>query len=98
MMIKCTKSKAVCAFVVPAKGVDPDKYSTKKITNFVEWLGHTRLLLKSDNEPAVNALIQDALKTTRGNRAKAARLLNTTERILNYQVRKYGIDWQRFKA
>ena len=43
-------------------------------------------------------LIQDALKTTRGNRAKAARLLNTTKRILNYQVRKYGIDWQRFKG
>ena len=28
-------------------------------------------------------LIQDALKTTRGNRAKAARLLDTTERVLN---------------
>ena len=32
-------------------------------------------------------LIQDALKTTRGNRAKAARLLDTTERVLNYKVR-----------
>src|SRR4029450_8833281 len=36
-------------------------------------------------------LIQDALKTTRGNRAKAARLLDTTERIVNYKVRRYGI-------
>ena len=35
-------------------------------------------------------LIQDALKTTRGNRAKAARLLDTTERVLNYKVRKYA--------
>ena len=42
-------------------------------------------------------LIQDALKTTHGNRAKAARLLNTTKRILNYQVSRHGIDWQRFK-
>ena len=42
-------------------------------------------------------LIQDALKTTRGVRAKAARLLNTTDRIFNYKVRKYGIDWRRFK-
>ena len=41
-------------------------------------------------------LIQDALKTTRGNRAKAARLLDTTERVLNYKVRKYGIDAHRF--
>jgi Nif-specific regulatory protein len=43
-------------------------------------------------------LIQDALKTTRGNRAKAARLLDATERILNYKIRKYTIDVRRFKA
>jgi Nif-specific regulatory protein len=41
-------------------------------------------------------LIQDALKSTRGNRAKAARLLDTTERVLNYKVKKYGIDARRF--
>jgi len=43
-------------------------------------------------------LIQDALKTTRGNRAKAARLLDTTERVLNYKVRRLDIDHQRFKV
>jgi len=43
-------------------------------------------------------LIQDALKTTRGNRAKAARLLDTTERVLNYKVRKYAIDAHRFNG
>jgi Nif-specific regulatory protein len=42
-------------------------------------------------------LIQDALKTTRGNRRKAARLLSATERILNYKVKKYGIDCRRFR-
>jgi Nif-specific regulatory protein len=41
-------------------------------------------------------LIQDALKTTRGNRAKAARLLDTTERVLNYKVKKYEIDARRY--
>ncbi|MGE3509470.1 MAG: sigma 54-interacting transcriptional regulator, partial [Vicinamibacterales bacterium] len=40
----------------------------------------------------------DALKSAKGNRAKAARLLSTTERIFNYRVRKYGIDWRRFKG
>jgi Nif-specific regulatory protein len=53
-------------------------------------------------EDAVGAyekdLIQDALKTTRGNRAKAARLLDTTERVFNYKVRKYAIDAQRFRT
>ncbi len=43
-------------------------------------------------------LLQDALKTTRGNRAKAARLLDTTERIINYKVRRYGIDAKRFRS
>jgi Nif-specific regulatory protein len=41
--------------------------------------------------------LQDALKSARGNRAKAARLLGTTERIFNYRVRKHGIDWRRFR-
>jgi Nif-specific regulatory protein len=42
-------------------------------------------------------LLQDALKSARGNRARAARLLRTTDRIFNYKVRKLGIDWKRFK-
>jgi Nif-specific regulatory protein len=42
-------------------------------------------------------LLQDSLKSARGNRAKAARLLRTTDRIFNYKVRKLGIDWRRFK-
>jgi Nif-specific regulatory protein len=42
--------------------------------------------------------IQDALKTARGNRARAARMLNTTERILSYKVKKYEIDCDRFKS
>ena len=43
-------------------------------------------------------LLQDALKTTRGNCARAARLLDNTERVFNYKVRKYGIDARRFRA
>ena len=42
-------------------------------------------------------LLQDALKTTRGNRVKAATLLNSTERIISYKVKKYGIDCRRFR-
>jgi Nif-specific regulatory protein len=43
-------------------------------------------------------LLQDALKSARGNRARAARLLRTTDRVLNYKVRRLGIDWKRFKG
>jgi Nif-specific regulatory protein len=42
-------------------------------------------------------LIEDALKTARGSRAQAARLLKTTERILSYRIRRYGIDCRRFR-
>jgi Nif-specific regulatory protein len=43
-------------------------------------------------------LILDSLKTARGNRAHAARLLETTERIIGYKIKKYGIDCSRFRA
>ena len=43
-------------------------------------------------------LVLDALKSTRGNCARAAKLLSTTERILNYKVRKYEIDTARFRS
>jgi len=42
-------------------------------------------------------IIQDALKMARGNRAKAARLLQATPRIVNYKIRKYRIEWRRFE-
>jgi len=42
-------------------------------------------------------LIQDAMKSMRGNVAKAARLLDSTERKIGYKIRKYGIDPNKFK-
>lgn len=42
-------------------------------------------------------LIEEALRGTRGNRARAARLLQTTERILGYRIQQYGIDCSRFR-
>src|SRR5438477_13740 len=58
----------------------------------------TRVSLKDAVEAYEKDIIQDTLKTTRGNRAKAARLLDTTERVLNYKVRQLSIDYQRFKV
>jgi Nif-specific regulatory protein len=42
-------------------------------------------------------LIVDALKNNRGNRAAAARQLQTTQRILGYRVKKLGIDAGNFR-
>ena len=41
-------------------------------------------------------LIQDALKSSRGNRAKAARTLGLTERKMGLRIKKYGIDPRHF--
>ena len=42
-------------------------------------------------------LIQEALKSANGNKARAARLLDTTERILGYKIGKYNINVNRFR-
>jgi Nif-specific regulatory protein len=42
-------------------------------------------------------LIADALKSARGNRARAARLLHTTERIVGYKVKKYNLAPKRYR-
>ena len=41
-------------------------------------------------------MIEDALKMARGNRARAARLLQATRRIVNYKIEQHGIDWRRY--
>ncbi|HYA13134.1 MAG TPA: sigma 54-interacting transcriptional regulator [Syntrophales bacterium] len=51
--------------------------------------------LKNVVESQERALIIDALKETRGNQSKAAKLLGTTKRITQYKIQKFGIDpWQ----
>ena len=49
-------------------------------------------------ETLERGLIEDALKTCRGNRSQAARLLRTTERVVSYKVRKYGINPHRCRG
>ena len=58
----------------------------------------TRQSLEESVEAFERDLLQDALKTSRGSCARAARMLGTTERIFNYKVKKYGLDVKRFKA
>ncbi|MCM3905331.1 MAG: sigma 54-interacting transcriptional regulator [Pyrinomonadaceae bacterium] len=58
----------------------------------------TRLQLEATVGAFERDIIMDALKTTRGNRKTAAKLLDTTERVIGYKVRKYGIDCDRFRS
>jgi Nif-specific regulatory protein len=43
-------------------------------------------------------IIIDALKNTRGNMARAAELVKTTERKFAYKVKKYGIDYRLYRS
>jgi Nif-specific regulatory protein len=43
-------------------------------------------------------MIIDALKKTNGNQTKAAALLDTSLRIINYKIHNYGIDPKQFKV
>ena len=42
-------------------------------------------------------LITDALKITFGNQARAAKLLGTSRRMINYKIQKYAINLASFK-
>jgi Nif-specific regulatory protein len=42
-------------------------------------------------------LILRALESTRGNQSKAANLLLTTKRVIQYKVKKYRIEYRKFR-
>jgi Nif-specific regulatory protein len=49
-------------------------------------------------EQVERRMIEDALKTSRGNLARASRALGTTERVVRYKMSKYGIALLRARA
>ncbi len=49
-------------------------------------------------EAVERELIVEALKHSRGNKAKAARALGISERLMGLRVEKYGIDPRRFRT
>ena len=44
------------------------------------------------------SLIMEALRESGGNQAKASVILGTTKRIIQYKIKKYKIDYQKFKG
>jgi Nif-specific regulatory protein len=66
-----------------AKPKDVDKKEYGRLNNIIE--------------RQERALIIDALKETRGNQSRAAKLLGITKRIIQYKIQKFGIDPWRFR-
>jgi Nif-specific regulatory protein len=65
--------------------------------------------MKTQNEPGnaeslkgrvdayERALVMQALKAAKGNQSQAAKLLGTSQRIVNYKIQKYSIDTGQFR-
>ena len=58
LVVRCSWTKCVFAHVVPQKGLDEENVAVDMLLADLEWLGHTRLIIKSDNEPSVQALVK----------------------------------------
>ena len=59
VLVVCdSKSKATFAHGVPAKGLDDKGFIVRCIADDVAWLGYSRVVLKSDNEPAIVAFLK----------------------------------------
>ena len=61
ILVRCSNAKLIFAHVVPCKGVDEDGHVVKLVCDNLAWMGHTRIILKCDNEPAVKKVITEAL-------------------------------------
>ncbi len=57
--------KAVFAHTVDVKGPGEDRYAVQRLAEDICWLGYTRVLLRSDNEPAILKLLEESLKSLR---------------------------------
>ena len=62
LVAKCNMTKYIFAHVVPQEGMDPEHDAVEKLKRDTLWLGHTKVILKSDNEQAIVALLRNALK------------------------------------
>ncbi len=65
IVMRCHESKAVLAHCVPCKGADEDGFVVDLVCQAVAWLGHTRLILKTDNEKSLLSLIKRALEAVK---------------------------------
>ncbi len=61
LIIRCHESKAIFAHSVPVNGRDEGNYVANLITSDVAFMGHIKLHLKTDNEPALLTLARGAL-------------------------------------
>ena len=65
LVVREITSKCTFAHLVKCKGVDDDRYAVDCLVKDIEWMGFTKMMLRSDNEPAIVALLREALRSLR---------------------------------
>ena len=65
LVVRCAATKNVFGHVIPCKGADEEDFAANRVVKIVEWLGHTELILKEDNEPALQSLTTRILELIR---------------------------------
>ena len=65
LLVRCLQTKIIFAHVVPYKGASEDRFVAQLVVTDIEWIGHTKMILKSDNEPALQTLVVQSLERAR---------------------------------
>ena len=65
LIVGDNRSKAIFAHTVPVKGADEGGFAVKAIVDDVIWLGYSKVVLKTDNGPAILKLLQESLRDLR---------------------------------
>ncbi len=62
LIIRDRMTKCIFAMVVPQKGVDEERWIVRQVVDAIEWLGHAKILIKSDQERSRVSLVRQAMK------------------------------------
>ena len=69
LVIRDSKSRVCTAIPVPRKGADNEEWNLKESLRFLEFLGYSNIVLKSDQERALSSLIRK-IRTHRGDQTQ----------------------------
>ncbi len=62
ILIRCYQTKCMFAHVIPSRETGEDGYTVGLVVSAVSWIGHVKVILKSDGEPAILKLVKKSLE------------------------------------
>ena len=65
LVVRDSMTKCMFAHAVEKKGDDEQGYIVDCLVRDIEWLGHSKVVFKTDNEPAIVKVLRESLKSLR---------------------------------